>query len=79
MTAVEARKRAEEVKQRSINEQTADLMDEIDVAVRRGEMSTTYYKPLTQEVIDYLEKEPNLFKINMQTDYRDGNYYEISW
>jgi hypothetical protein len=79
MTAAEARKRAEEIKQTEINSQMACVMEDIEVAIKNGHMSTTYYKPLTQEIIDFLEREPNLFKIIKQNDWREGNYYEISW
>ena len=79
MTAAEARKRAEEYKQTELNSQLAEVMEDIELSIRQGRMSTTYYKPLSQEVIDYLEREPNLFKINSVSDWREGNYYEISW
>ena len=79
MTAAEARKQAQENIESATQSEFNEVMEHVRVAVKSGNMNTTFYNKLSDLTIKRLEEEPNYFKIYYKSDWRDGGYYEIHW
>jgi ketol-acid reductoisomerase len=79
MTAAEARKRAQENFERITRNEFDEVLEQIEISVKDGKFTTTFYKNLRQNTIDILEKEPYNYKIE-KAFVSIGNYvYNISW
>lgn len=76
MTAKEARQKAKKPSNGKSEAQYQDVMNAIENAVAKGEMSTFYYKELLVNVAASLKEDG--YKIKQETD-RDGLLVTISW
>jgi len=77
MKAKDARERALTVKANKESQQYSEIMELIDIASSKGDLSVYYYNPILSEVLQLLKADG--YKVNSHSDQRDGHTITIQW
>ena len=77
MNAKEAREKATSIKYGIDLSQYKKVMEKIEEAVKKGQLSVSYYSSLTHTVIEQLKAEG--YKVISHHNQRDGTTININW
>jgi chorismate mutase len=77
MNAKEAREKATSIKNGINSAQYKKVMEKIEEAVKKGQLSVSYYSSLTHTVIQQLKSEG--YEVISHYDQRDGTTININW